>query len=436
MSLAPTKASTKRATDQTADPRDNGGTGKQPLSRTSRTSRALYDEVMTPNYAPMAIMPTRGAGSRLWDSDGKAYLDFAAGIAVSALGHAHPQLRKTLAAQADRLWHVSNLLANEPAVALAQRLCDITFAERVFFANSGAEVNEAALKLARRYALDQHGAHKVEIIAFDNAFHGRTFFTVCAGGQPKYSDGFGPKPGGITHLPFNDIAALAQAVGQGTCAVILEPIQGEGGVTPASEEFVRAARKLCTRHNALLILDEVQTGVGRSGYLYLHEKFGVTPDILTTAKGLAGGFPIGAMLTTDAIAQSLTVGTHGSTFGGNPLACAVADKVLELVNTPKMLTAVRAKGALLKEGLEAINQRFAVFREVRGEGLLIGCELCDTWQDRARDILTACTAHGLLVLVAGPNVLRIAPALTISKAEITRGLGLLEGAIADISEPT
>ena len=428
MVLAPAKPPAKAQ----VHPSGKGGTKNKDNKGRSEISRALYDRVMIPNYAPMAIMPARGEGSRLWDTDGKGYLDFAAGIAVSVLGHAHPQLRKALAEQADKLWHVSNLLANEPAVELARRLCAITFAERVFFANSGAEVNEAALKLARRYALDQFGPGKEEIIAFDNAFHGRTFFTVCVGGQPKYSDGFGPKPGAITHLPFNAIEALDKAVGESTCAVILEPIQGEGGVTPASAEFVRAAREACDRHGALLILDEIQTGVGRSGFLYMYQKLGVIPDILTTAKGLAGGFPIGAMLTTEAIAQSFKVGTHGSTFGGNPLACAVANQVLEIVNTPQMLDGVRIKGALLKAGLESINQRFGVFGEIRGEGLLIGCELREPWKDRARDILSACTAHGLLVLVAGSNVLRLAPALTISEDEITRGVALLEAAIAEV----
>ena len=432
MALASAKSTAKPSTKPRAHPPAKSGKGGK--SGKGEVSRALYDQVMTPNYAPMAIMPARGEGSRLWDTAGNAYLDFAAGIAVSVLGHAHPQLRKVLAEQADKLWHVSNLLANGPAVELAQRLCDITFAERVFFANSGAEVNEAALKLARRYARDHFGPDKEEIIAFDNAFHGRTFFTVCVGGQPKYSDGFGPKPGGITHLPFNDIEALGKAVDESTCAVILEPIQGEGGVTPATAEFVRAAGELCARHGALLILDEIQTGVGRSGFLYMYQKLGVIPDILTTAKGLAGGFPIGAMLTTEAVARSLTVGTHGSTFGGNPLACAVANKVLEIVNTPQLLDGVRVKGELLKQGLAAINRRFELFDEIRGEGLLLGCEMAAPWKDRARDILTACTGHGLLVLVAGPNVLRLAPALTISEDEIAEGLGLLEAAIAEVSE--
>ncbi len=401
---------------------------------TTKIDRELYDQVMTPNYAPMAIVPVRGEGARLWDADGREYLDFAAGIAVSALGHAHPRLRAALAAQADKLWHVSNLLVNQPAIELAQRLCDLTFAERVFFANSGSEVNEAALKLARRHAFDRFGANKDGIIAFDNSFHGRTFFTVCVGGQRKYSNGFGPKPGGITHLPFNDIAALEKAVGPSTCAVMLEPIQGEGGVTPATANFVAAARELCDRHDALLILDEVQTGVGRSGFLYVYQKLGVVPDILTTAKGLGGGFPVGAMLTTEAIARSLAVGTHGSTFGGNPLACAVANVVLEIAAAPQMLEAVREKGGMLARGLEAINRRHAVFSEIRGAGLLLGCELKAPWKGRARDLVETCVHHGLLALVAGADVLRLAPSLTITGPEIARGLALLEAAIAEFAE--
>ncbi len=400
---------------------------------------------MTPNYAPMDLVVARGEGSRLWDTDGKMYLDFAAGIAVSALGHAHPALRRVLAAQADKLWHVSNLLVNQPAIELAQRLCDTTFAQRVFFANSGSEANEAALKLARRYAIEhcparnnpfipgRFRAKKDNIIAFHKSFHGRTFFTVCVGGQADYSDRFGPKPGAITHLPFNDIAALSKAVNAATCAVILEPIQGEGGVTPATVQFAAAARELCDRHNVLLIFDEIQTGVGRTGALYAYQNLGVVPDILTTAKGLGGGFPISAMLTTEAIAQSLKVGSHGSTFGGNPMACAVANKVLDIVNTPEMLAAVREKGEQLQRGLARLNEEFHAFADIRGAGLLLGCELTPKWRNRARDIITAAAKHGLLALVAGPNVLRFAPALTISEAEIAQGLARLKSALAEVA---
>ena len=394
--------------------------------------RARYDRVMLPNYAPLPFVPTHGSGARLWDADGNEYLDFAAGIAVSALGHAHPDLQKSLARQAARLWHVSNLLVNRPAIELAEKLCAYTFAERVFFANSGSEAVEAALKLARRYAVDNYSAAKNKIISFDNSFHGRTFLAVCVGGQPKYSDNFGPKPGGLMHLPFNDIDALEAAVDADTCAVILEPMQGEGGVTPATAEFVAAARRCCDAHNALLILDEVQTGVGRTGELYMHTKFGVTPDILTTAKGLGGGFPIGAMLTSAAIGASFTTGSHGSTFGGNPLACAVANSVLELVADEKFLREVAEKGLQLRRGLEQLGARLGCFAEVRGDGLLLGCELQAKWRNRARDIVAAGARHGVLLLVAGQNVLRFAPALNIGADEIRRGVELLEQTVAEI----
>ncbi len=409
--------------------------GEKSPDRPGATDREVYDQVMVPNYAPMTLIPDRGEGSVLWDTDGKSYLDLAAGIAVSALGHAHPALVEALAEQAGRFWHVSNLLTNRPAIGLAQRLVELTFAERVFFANSGAEVNEAALKLARRHSIEQHGEEKTEIIAFDNSFHGRTFFTVCVGGQQKYSDGFGPKPGDITHLPFNDVAALGEAVSDRTAAVILEPVQGEGGVNPATPEFIRAARDLCTRHGASLILDEVQTGVGRSGTLFMYEQLGVTPDILTSAKGLGGGFPIGAMMTTAAIAESLKVGTHGSTFGGNPMACAVASRLLDIVADPVLLESVREKSALLRGELARLQDQHGAFECIRGTGLLLGAELQGPWQNRARDVLRQCTEEGLLILMAGDNVLRFAPALTIGDDQIHRAVGILGDALAKTADP-
>ncbi len=390
---------------------------------------------MAPNYAPMSILPEKGLGSRLWDTAGKEYLDFAGGIAVSALGHAHPELIKALTEQANKFWHVSNVLTNEPAIRLASMLCECTFAERIFFANSGSEVNEAALKLARRYAIDNYGDHKFQILGFDNAFHGRTFFTVCAGGQPKYSEGFGPKPPGISHLPFNDAEAVKQYFaehGDNVCAVILEPCQGEGGVTPATQEFVETIRECCTQSNALMVFDEIQTGVGRSGKLYTYQKLEVVPDILTTAKALGCGFPISAMLTTENIANSLVVGTHGSTFGGNPMACAVACKALELINTPEMLNGVEQKSRQIVDGLKTINEKHQIFSDIRGDGLLLGCELNSDNKDRAREILSGCTEKGLLVLVAGPNVVRLAPALNISEDEINQGLAVMENVIAEM----
>ncbi|KAA3633096.1 MAG: aminotransferase class III-fold pyridoxal phosphate-dependent enzyme, partial [Proteobacteria bacterium] len=261
----------------------------------STVTREMFDQYMAPNYAPAKIIPVRGKGSRVWDQEGRCYVDFAGGIAVTALGHAHPDIVGTLKKQADSLWHLSNVFTNEPALELARKLCEATFAERVYFANSGGEANEAAFKLARRFAFDRFGAEKHEIISFDDSFHGRTLFTVSVGGQPKYTEGFGPLPGGITHLPLNDVEALRDAVSSKTCAVVVEPVQGEGGVRSCSDEFLRAARELCDANDSLLVFDEVQCGMGRTGSLYAYEQFGVTPDILTSAKALGCGFPVGAM---------------------------------------------------------------------------------------------------------------------------------------------
>ena len=305
-------------------------------------TRATFDQVMLPNYAPADWLPVRGQGSRLWAQDGREFIDFAGGIAVCSLGHCHPVMVNALTAQAQTLWHVSNVLTNEPALRLASKLVAATFADRVFFCNSGAEANEAAFKLARKVASDSNPA-KDQIIAASNSFHGRTFFTVTVGGQPKYSDGFGPKPAAISHVAYNDIAALKAAVSDRTCAIVLEPIQGEGGVLPATQAYLQAARELADQVGALLIFDEVQTGMGRTGDLFAYQAYGVTPDILTSAKSLGGGFPIGAMLTTAAAAQHFTPGTHGSTYGGNPLACAVAEAVLDHINTPEVLAGVDAK---------------------------------------------------------------------------------------------
>ena len=392
-------------------------------------TRELHDLYLFPNYAPLQILPERGEGARLWDSDGREYIDFAAGIAVSALGHAHPALVDALHEQAQKYWHVSNLMSNEPAIRLARSLVEATFAERVFFSNSGAEANEAALKLARRYAYDNHDPEKYEIIAFDNGFHGRTFFTVSVGGQPKYSDGFGPKPAGITHLPFNDVEALEAAISDRTCAVMMEPIQGESGVVPADPEFVKRARELCDQHAALLIFDEVQTGVMRTGELYAYIGLGVEPDILTSAKGLGGGMPIGATLATERVAEAFSVGVHGSTFGGNPLACAVAHTLLETVNSPAMKVHVNTVANTLRSGLDSLNNEFALFAEIRGAGLLLGCELTADYSGRARDLLDLLQERGLLALVAGDNVLRLAPPLVINEQDIFQGLEHMTAAV-------
>lgn len=388
----------------------------------TQISRSLFDQVMVPNYAPLNMIPVRGEGSRVWDQEDNEYLDLTGGIAVNALGHAHPELVEALTEQAKKLWHVSNIYTNEPALMLAQKLVDNTFAEKAFFANSGAEVNEAALKLARRFAFDNYSQDKTEIIAFYQGFHGRTFFTVTAGGQATYSDGFGPKPADITHLEYNDLDALKEAISDKTCAVILEPMQGEGGVLPIDKAFAQGVRELCDKHNALMIFDEVQTGMGRTGELFAYMGVGVTPDVLTSAKSLGAGFPIAAMLTLTKFAECLTVGTHGTTFGGNPLACAVANKAFDLINTPEMLQSVKAKESLMRELLTEINNEFSVFKEVRGAGLLLGAVLNEQYQDRAKEFFLASAEQGLLVLVAGANVIRFAPALNISDDEIKEAM--------------
>jgi succinylornithine aminotransferase len=396
--------------------------------------RADFDQVMVPNYAPAAFIPVRGAGSRVWDQSGRELIDFAGGIAVNVLGHAHPALVAALTEQAGKLWHVSNVFTNEPALRLAKKLVDATFAERVFFCNSGAEANEAAFKLARRVAFDKYGEDKCEIIAATNSFHGRTLFTVSVGGQPKYSEGFGPKIQGISHIPYNDIEALKAAVSDKTCAVVLEPIQGEGGVMPADLAYLQAARELCDQHNALLVFDEVQSGMGRSGSLFAYQHYGVTPDILSSAKSLGGGFPIGAMLTTEALAKHLAVGTHGTTYGGNPLACAVGEAVMEVINTPEVLAGVQAKHLRFKTKLEQIGQQYGVFSEVRGLGLLIGAVLSDAWKGKAKAILDAAAVEGVMVLQASPDVVRFAPSLVVEDADIDEGLARFERAVATLTQ--
>lgn len=398
----------------------------QPMTIT----RNDFNQWMVPVFAPANFILVRGEGSRVWDQQGKEYIDFAGGIAVNALGHAHPVAVQALTEQAQKLWHIGNGYTNEPVLRLAKQLTDSTFAEKVFFANSGAEANEAALKLARKYGNDSGVEGKNQIVAFNNAFHGRTLFTVTAGGQPKYSKDFAPLPEGIQHVAYNDLDAAAAVINDKTCAVIVEPIQGEGGVLPADAEFLKGLRELCDRHNALLIFDEVQTGVGRTGALYAYMNTEVVPDVLTTAKALGGGFPIGAMLTTDALAKVLTVGSHGTTYGGNPLACAVANAVFGFINTPEVLEGVKARHQQFVAGIEAINAKYPVFSQVRGEGLLIGCMLKDEYAGQAKQVTNLAAEEGLLALVAGTDVVRFTPSLIIPEADIIEGLQRFERAVA------
>lgn len=395
-------------------------------------TREAFDQYMLPNYSPQKVIPVRGEGSRLWDQEGREYIDFAGGIAVNGLGHRHPALMEALKTQSEKIWHLSNVYTNEPALNLARTLVEKTFADKVFLCSSGAEANEAALKLARRYAHDTVGEQKHRIVSFRQSFHGRTFFTVSVGGQPKYSQGFGPVPGGIVHGTYNDLDSARELINDDTCAVIVEPMQGEGGVTPATPEFLEGLRKLCDDHRALLIFDEVQCGVGRSGHLYAYMHYGITPDILTSAKALGGGFPMGAMMTTDEIARVFVVGTHGSTYGGNPLGSAVALAAVETISSPEVLLGVEARSQRFREHLQRLNEKYDCFSDIRGLGLLLGAEFKPSFGERGRDVLAAATEEGLMMLVAGPNVLRFAPSLVIEMEVIDEGMACLDRALAKV----
>ena len=392
----------------------------------TEVTRATYDQVMFPCYKPADLVLVRGKKCRLYDSEGRSYLDFGGGIAVNSLGNAPKTVRKALKAQSARLIHVSNVFANDATLKFATEITKVTGFDRVFFTNSGAEANECALKLARRTAVDLYGEKKDEIISFAHSFHGRTFFTVSVGGQDKYSLGFGPRPGAITHLPFNDIKAFEKQISDRTCAVIFEPVQGEGGVLPVDPKFAKRVRELCDKHHALLIMDEVQTGCARSGTFFAYEQIGIRPDIVSTAKGIAGGYPIGCVLTSNDIAAHFKAGTHGSTFGGNPLGCAVGSAVVAKISKPEFLAKVMEKGKLLREELTRVNDELHVFTAVRGMGLLDGCELIPELRSRLGDIQKAALEAGLIILTAGGTTIRLCPPLIIKKKELKEGVAILQ----------
>jgi succinylornithine transaminase family protein len=396
---------------------------------TRPVTRQTFDEVLVPTYAPAAMVPVRGSGLDVWDQEGKQYLDFTSGIAVSSLGHCNPVVVEALTRQANTLWHVGNGYTNEPVLRLATALTEATFADRAFFANSGAEANEAALKLARKYAHAKFGPQKSRIVSCYASFHGRTLFTVSVGGQSKYTEGFEPLPPSINHINYNDIESARAAITDDVAAVIVEPIQGEGGVIPGDIEFLKALRALCDQTGALLIMDEVQSGVGRTGTLYDYMNVGVTPDILTTAKALGNGYPIGAMLTTNEIAQALNVGSHGTTYGGNPLATTVALAVVEQINQPAFLARVREASAKIFANLEKLVADYPqLFAKARGKGLLIGLPMADAYKGRSKDYTKAAEKLGLMLLIAGPDVVRLAPALIVSDAQIAQADRIMRAA--------
>jgi acetylornithine/N-succinyldiaminopimelate aminotransferase len=380
----------------------------------------------TPNYARAPICLVRGDGVRVWDSDGREYLDFAAGIAVVALGHCHPKITGAIREAAATLLHVSNLYHTAPQTHLAKLLCDHSFADRAFFCNSGAEANEAALKLARKYAKERGSSDRYEVVATRGSFHGRTLATVTATGQEKYRQGFEPLVPGFKHVPYNDLRAMERAVDNRTAAVLVEPIQGEGGVHVADDDYLPGLRKLCDATGALLIVDEVQTGVGRTGRLWAYEHAGVEPDIMTLAKALANGVPIGAMLTRDHVAEALTPGSHGSTFGGTPFVCSVAVATLGTVIGERIPERAARMGRHLSDRLRAMAGRRSVIRDVRGRGLLIGVELAQP----AGPVVDACRGEGVLVLTAGEHVLRLTPPLIVDESDCDRALAVIEGVLA------
>lgn len=396
-----------------------------------KITRKTFDEVMFPCYTPMNMVIQKAHGSYVFDNEGNKYVDLTSGIAVNCLGHTPDGVQKVIKKTCKNLIHVSNIFCNEYTLSLAKKLTSLTGYDKVFFVNSGAEANETALKLARRVAFDDYGAEKNEIISFVNSFHGRTFFSVTVGGQESYSDGFGPKPAAITHIPYNDIATFEKTISDKTCAVILEPIQGEGGIIKADDAFLVKVRELCDKFHAALIFDEVQTGVARSGTLYAYEQTPVKPDILTSAKGLASGLPIGAVLTYDNFAKHFVPGTHGSTFGGNALACSVGCYVLDKVSDKKFLENVKATSEYIKASIKKLDEKHHVFDDVRGEGLLMGLVLNKKYSGKSGALQKECFKHKLLTLTAHGDVLRLAPALNIKKSVVDEAMKLLDKALTD-----
>ena len=383
-------------------------------------------------YRPRDVVLDHGKGARVWDAEGRDYLDFGAGIAVNALGHQDPDLVAALTTQAGKLWHASNVFWTEPPLRLAEELIEhAPFAERVFLCNSGTEANEAAIKLVRKWATSKgRPPEERVIITFKGSFHGRTLASVTATAQPKYQEGYEPLPGGFRYVAFNDVPALEEAFAQGgVSAVMLEPIQGEGGVMPAEPGFLKAVRELCDKHDALLVLDEIQSGMGRTGTLFAHAHDHVTPDIVTLAKALGAGFPIGAMLAGPKVADIMQFGAHGTTFGGNPMAAAVARVALRKLASPAVLLNVERQGNDIRAGLNKLNHDLQLFAEIRGRGLMLGAVLAEAYKGRAGEILDLAAAHGLLILQAGPDVLRIVPPLTLTDEETAEGLQRLGEAL-------
>ncbi|MGD0168954.1 MAG: acetylornithine transaminase [Smithella sp.] len=380
-----------------------------------------YENIMN-TYKRFPVVLAKGSGAKVWDVDGREYLDFAAGIAVCNLGHSHPKVIAAVSEQLGKLTHVSNLYYTEPQTRLAKMLVDNSFADKVFFCNSGAEANEAAIKLARKYAHENMGPDKFELITMKESFHGRTMATITATGQEKFQFGFTPLLEGFTYVPFNDLQALESAISGKTCGIMLEAIQGEGGVKIPDDNYLAGVREICDRHGLLLIIDEVQTGMGRTGKLFAYEYSGIKPDIMTLAKALANGIPAGAMLATDKIAKAFVPGNHASTFGGNPFAMAAATAVVETMLQEGILEHCREVGDYFLSQLKKLQQKHAIIRDVRGKGLMIAAEL----NIEAGDIINQCIKRGLLIISAGSKTLRFVPPLIITEQDVDFAINVLD----------
>jgi acetylornithine/N-succinyldiaminopimelate aminotransferase len=435
-------AKAKRKTKSTAKPKlklvqKKPVYSKKPLNVASKKLIATAKEVYTHAVKPREMIVARGAGASVWDLEGNQYIDLGAGISVTSLGHHNNELLDALNKQAKKIWHTSNIFYTEPPVLLAQELVKASkFATRVFFCNSGAEANEGAIKLARKYAAEKGKPPEArEIITFTGSFHGRTLATVTATAQPKYQAGFEPLPGGFRYCAFNDFDAISNMVNENTCAILTEVVQGEGGITPMKPGFLKHLRQLCDKVGALLMLDQVQDGMGRAGHLFSHFPEGATPDTVSLAKALGGGMPIGALLIGEKAAETFQFGSHGTTFGGNPLACAVARVVLKKLQTPALMKNVQARGKQLFTALDEINAKHNIFADIRGRGLMIGAELKPQWHNKAGEITDFARGYGVLILQAGPNVLRFLPPLVITEKEMKEGLIRLSAAISAYLQP-
>ena len=400
----------------------------------NQTLAAHAKDVFVPNYRPAPVVIDRGEGVYVYDIEGRRYLDMVAGIAVTALGHAHPALVNAIQQQAAKLLHTSNLYLNRPALDLADRLVAHCFGERVFFCNSGAEANEACIKAARRFAHAAGQSERFRIVTFTKSFHGRTYGALSATAQPKYHEGFGPMPEGFDYIPYGDADALRAVVSDRTAAILIEPVQGEGGVNLPPTGFLNTCRTLADENGALLIFDEVQTGAGRTGKMFAHQYEAIAPDLMAVAKGIGGGMPIGAMVATARVAEVMQPGTHGTTYGGNPLACAAATAVIDEVAKPGFLEHVSQIGQLLLERLDEVNSRHGVFSKIRGRGLMVGAELVEQAPFGSADIVTECRREGVLVHVAGPRVLRLVPPLVLTEAHVSEAIEAIDAALGRLTK--